>query len=69
LWAEFGNRFHSTGKKISSEDSARVPVVGNAYSFGKRTVCAEFSGVRDDVARNRRKGRTDGWTFATGALI
>jgi hypothetical protein len=25
--------------------------------------------MRDDVAWNRRKGRMDGWTFATGALI
>jgi hypothetical protein len=56
-------------EKISLEDSAKAPAVGNAYSFGKRTVCAEFSGMRDDVARNRRKGRMDGWTFATEALI
>jgi hypothetical protein len=56
-------------EKISSEDSAKAPAVGNASSFGKRTVCAEFSGMRDDVARNRRKGRMDRWTFATGALI
>jgi hypothetical protein len=25
--------------------------------------------MRDDVARNRKKGRMDRWTFATGALI
>jgi hypothetical protein len=55
LWAEFGNKFHSTGK-ISSEDSTRAPAVGNTSSFGKRTVCAEFSRMRDGVARNRRKG-------------
>jgi hypothetical protein len=28
-----------------------------------------FRGMRDDMARNRRKGRMGGWTFATGALI
>jgi hypothetical protein len=56
-------------EKISSRDSAKAPAVGNASSFGKRTICAEFSGMRDDVARNRRKGQMDGWTFATGALI
>jgi hypothetical protein len=59
LWAEFGNKFHSTGK-ISSEDSARALTDGNTSSFGKRTVCADFSRMRDDVARNKRKGRMGG---------
>jgi hypothetical protein len=46
-------RYHSAGK-ISSEDSVKMLVVGNAPSFGKKTVCAfkrKFSGVHDDVAR------------------
>jgi hypothetical protein len=44
--------------KISSEDSAKMPAVGSAFSFGKRTVCAGFAGSRGDVART--KGR-DEW--------
>jgi hypothetical protein len=39
-----------------------VLAVGNAPSFGKRTVCAfkrKFSGMRGDVARYE-KGRVDG---------
>jgi hypothetical protein len=36
--------------KISSEDSIKMPAVGNMSSFGKGTVCAGFSGLRGDVA-------------------
>jgi hypothetical protein len=54
-----GNKV-SFGRKISPEDSVKMPAVGNASSFGKRTVCAEFLEMRDDVARNGRKGQMDG---------
>jgi hypothetical protein len=55
-------------EKISSEDSVKVPAVGNMSSFGKGTVCAGFSGMRDDVARTMEK--TNGWMdIRTGALI
>jgi hypothetical protein len=41
--------------KISSEDSVKMPAVGNMSSFGKGTVCAGFSGLRGDVARTKGK--------------
>jgi hypothetical protein len=59
LWAELVTKYRSAGK-ISPEDLVKMPAVDNASSFGKRTVCAEFSGMRDDVDRNGRKGRMDG---------
>jgi hypothetical protein len=45
-------------EKISSEDSVEIPAVGSMFSFGKRTVCAGFAGLRGDVART--EGR-DEW--------
>jgi hypothetical protein len=44
--------------RTSSKDSAKMPAVGNAFSFDKRTVCAGFAGSRGDVARTKGK---DGW--------
>jgi hypothetical protein len=44
--------------KLFSEDSAEMPVIGSMLSFGKRTVCAGFAGLRGDVART--EGR-DEW--------
>jgi hypothetical protein len=38
-------------EKISSEDSAEMLAVGSLSPFGKRTVCADFTGSRGDVAR------------------
>jgi hypothetical protein len=38
-------------RKISSEDSVEMLAVGSLFPFGKRTVCADFSGSRGDVAR------------------
>jgi hypothetical protein len=38
-------------RKISSEDSAEELVVGSLLPFGKETVCADFAGLRGDVAR------------------
>jgi hypothetical protein len=61
-------KFHSVGK-ISSEDSVKMPAIGNTSSFGKRIVCAEFSGMRDDVARIEGKDEWmtgARWTFAPG---
>jgi hypothetical protein len=59
LWAELVTKYRSAGK-ISPEDSVKMPAVGKASSFGKRTVWAEFSEMRDDVAQKGRKGRMDG---------
>jgi hypothetical protein len=44
--------------KVSSEDSAEELAVGSLLPFGKGTVCADFVGLRGDVAQ--RKGRMDG---------
>jgi hypothetical protein len=46
-----------------------MPAIGNTSSFGKRIVCAEFSGMRDDVARIEGKDEWmtgARWTFAPG---
>jgi hypothetical protein len=45
-------------RKISSEDSAEELTVGNLLQFGKGTVCADFAGLRGDVARAEG---TNGW--------
>jgi hypothetical protein len=52
-------------KKIRSEegrflqkDSAKGLAVGSWLPFGKETVCADFMGLRDDVARAEG---TNGW--------
>jgi hypothetical protein len=45
-------------EKISSEYSAEIPAVDSMFSFGKRTVCAGFAGLRGGVART--EGR-DEW--------
>jgi hypothetical protein len=49
VWWRNTNRL----EKIFSEDSVKDAAVGNAPSFGKRTVCAfkgKFSGMHGDVA-------------------
>jgi hypothetical protein len=33
------------------KDSAEEVAVGNLLPFGRGTVCADFAGLRDDVAR------------------
>jgi hypothetical protein len=45
-------------RKVSLEDSAEELVVGNLLPFGRGTVCADFAGLRDDVARAEG---TNGW--------
>jgi hypothetical protein len=40
------------------KDSAKELAVGNLLPFGRRTVCADFAGLRDDVARAEG---TNGW--------
>jgi hypothetical protein len=51
---------------ISSEDSAKMPVVGSLFPFGKRTVCAGFAGSCGDVAR--MEGRDEWIGIRTWAL-
>jgi hypothetical protein len=40
------------------KDSAKELAVGSLLLFGKRNVCADFAGLRDDVARAEG---TNGW--------
>jgi hypothetical protein len=40
------------------EDSAKELAVGSWLPFGKESVCADFVGLRDDVARAEG---TNGW--------
>jgi hypothetical protein len=47
---QFGKNPVQLGK-ISSEDSAVMLAVGSLLPFGKRIICADFAGSRDDVAR------------------
>jgi hypothetical protein len=51
--------------KISSEDSTGMPAVISLLPFGKRTVCAGFTGSRGDVART--EGR-DEWMDKNSCL-
>jgi hypothetical protein len=44
---------------FSTKDSAKGVEVGSLLPFGKETVCADFAGWRDDVARAEG---TNGWT-------
>jgi hypothetical protein len=45
-------------RKVSLKDSAEELAVGNLLPFGKGTVCADFAGLRDDMARAEG---TNGW--------
>jgi hypothetical protein len=45
-------------RKISSEDYTKELAVGSLLPFGKGTVCADFAGLRGDVARVEG---TNGW--------
>jgi hypothetical protein len=38
-------------RKVSLKDSAEELAVGNLLPFGRGTICADFAGLRDDVAR------------------
>jgi hypothetical protein len=37
--------------RFFQKDSAKELAVGSLLPFGKGTVCADFAGLRDDVAR------------------
>jgi hypothetical protein len=53
-------------RKISSEDSTEMLVVGSLLPFGKGTVCADFAGSHGDMARAEG---TNGWiSIRTWAL-
>jgi hypothetical protein len=58
LWAQLGERIRPEEERFLQKDSAKEPEVGNLLPFGKETVCADFVGLRDDVARAEG---TNGW--------
>jgi hypothetical protein len=50
LWAQLGEKLHPEDGRFLQEDSAEELAVGSLLPFGKGTVCADFAGLRDDVA-------------------
>jgi hypothetical protein len=57
LWVQPSEKIRPEEGRFLQRDSAKEPTVGNLLPFGKETVCANFVGLRDDVAQ---KGRMDG---------
>jgi hypothetical protein len=51
LWAQLGEKIRSEEGRFLQEDSAKELAVGSWLPFGKETVCVDFAGLRDDVAR------------------
>jgi hypothetical protein len=51
LWVQLGEKIRLEEGRFLQKDSAKEPAVGNLLPFGKETVCADFAGLRDDVAR------------------
>jgi hypothetical protein len=51
LWAQLGERIRSEEGRILQKDSAKELAVASWLPFGKESVCADFVGLRDDVAR------------------
>jgi hypothetical protein len=51
LWAQLGERIRPEEGRFLQKDSAKELAVGSWLPFGKESVCADFVGLRDDVAR------------------
>jgi hypothetical protein len=51
LWAQFGEEIRPEEGRFLQKDSAKGVAVDSLLPFGKETVCADFAGLRDDVAR------------------
>jgi hypothetical protein len=58
LWAQLGEKIRPEEGRFLQKDSAKEPAVGNLFQFGRKIVCADFAGLRDDVARTEG---TNGW--------
>jgi hypothetical protein len=50
LWAQLGEKICPEEGRFLQKDSAKGLAVGSLLPFGRRTVCADFAGLRDDVA-------------------
>jgi hypothetical protein len=51
LWARLGEKIRPEEGRFLQKDSAKELAVGSWLPFGKETVCADFAGLRGDVAR------------------
>jgi hypothetical protein len=51
LWAQLGEKIRPEEERFLQKDSAKELAVGSWLPFGKESVCADFVGLRDDVAR------------------
>jgi hypothetical protein len=58
LWAQLGERIRPGEVRFLQKDSTKELAVGSWFPFGKEYVCADFVGLRDDVARVEG---TNGW--------
>jgi hypothetical protein len=58
LWVQLGEKIRPEEGRFLQKDSAKELAVGSWLPFGKETVCADFAGLRDDVARAEG---TNGW--------
>jgi hypothetical protein len=55
---QLGEKIRLGEGRFLRKDSARVLAVGSLLLFSRGTVCADFAGLRDDVARAEG---TNGW--------
>jgi hypothetical protein len=51
LWAQLGEKIRPEEGRFLQEDSTKELAVGSWLPFGKESVCADFVGLRDDMAR------------------
>jgi hypothetical protein len=58
LWAQLGEKIRPGEGRFLQKDSAKGLAVRSLLPFGKGTICADFAGLRDDVARAEG---TNGW--------
>jgi hypothetical protein len=58
LWAQLGEKIRPEEGRFLQKDSAKGLAVGSLLPFGKGTDCADFAGLRGDVARAEE---TIGW--------
>jgi hypothetical protein len=58
LWARLGEKIRPEEGRFLQKDSAKELAVGSLLMFGRGTVCADFAGLCDDVARAEG---TNGW--------
>jgi hypothetical protein len=58
LWAQLGEKICPEEGRFLQKDSAKELAIGSLLPFGRGTVCADFAGLRDDVARVEG---TNGW--------